>query len=310
MAPTLRAGALLIALVALGACGGGGGGGGTVAPAPEAGLPPADEGQNQNLVSFSTVAPNETVVMTGDSVTVTATVSTTEEPITITAVGTASIETATVRFSYDGDRALRAIEVETPQASFSFDRNQGHELSCSGQGTCQAENATTVALAADPAVLGWNYQTFGVWAMETGPASFKHGAVSFGSPTSDGALPKLGTATFTGLAFGSFIDAGGELHGTAATMLADVNFGSRSIVFSTSNTRRGTTDDAGLDLAGEFRYEPGRNAFSGLLETRNRALNGQGVGRFYGPAAEEIGGVYSLSGAGLSRMIGGFGGRQ
>jgi hypothetical protein len=57
-------------------------------------------------------------------------------------------------------------------------------------------------------------------------------------------------------------------------------------------------------------YAQGVNSFSGGLTTANGALNGQGTGRFYGPSAQEIGGVYSLSGSGLSRLIGGFGGKR
>jgi len=34
------------------------------------------------------------------------------------------------------------------------------------------------------------------------------------------------------------------------------------------------------------------------------------TGRFYGPTAQEIGGVFSLKGTGPQTMLGGFGGKQ
>ena len=99
-------------------------------------------------------------------------------------------------------------------------------------------------------------------------------------------------------------------------MSANVDFNGRNIQFSTSgtgllnaNTAVQTTDN-GLNLSGALSYAPGANSFSGALQTTNGALTGQGSGRFYGPSAGEMGGVYSLSGAGVTRMIGGFGGKR
>jgi hypothetical protein len=47
------------------------------------------------------------------------------------------------------------------------------------------------------------------------------------------------------------------------------------------------------------------------VTTANTQLTGTATGRFYGPLAEEIGGVYSLNGAGpLQSMGGGFGGKK
>jgi hypothetical protein len=129
-------------------------------------------------------------------------------------------------------------------------------------------------------------------------------------------LPSIGGAVFNGIAVGAYVDSGGTLFATTATMSADVNFSTRNIQFSTagtslinSNTSLSTTN-SGLDLLGTLSYAQGVNSFTGGVQTVNGALSGQGSGRFYGPSAQEIGGVYSLTGAGASRMLGGFGGRQ
>lgn len=308
MASGFRAAALPIVFAMLGACGGGGGGGGgVIVPEP----PPA---------SFSSAGPNQAIVMQGHSVALNATASGSGDSITVTPVGEAVIDPATVTFSFDSASQLSGVSLTTPQASLSFDRNNPeHTLECRSSGLCLAENPTALALTVDPSAIGWNYQTFGIWALETGPDSGKLGSVSVGGPTSGNSLPTTGTATFNGLAGGLYIDGGGTLWGTLAAMKADVNFESRNILFSTSNTRRGNTAedaklggirDDDLNLSGTLSYAQGVNNFSGSLQTQNSQLSGQGAGRFYGPKAEEIGGVYSLSGSGVSRMIGGFGGKR
>ena len=94
-------------------------------------------------------------------------------------------------------------------------------------------------------------------------------------------------------------------------MKADVNFGSRSILFSTASTKIAGTPNAGFDLSGTMTYAQGVNAFSGTVRSVNGQLAGQGAGRFFGPTAQEIGGVYSLHSLGTTGvMIGAFGGKR
>lgn len=305
MGASIRAAALSFVLATLGACGGGGGGGGGV-------ITPSPSTSEVALASFPAVTPNQTVIMEGTSVTMTGTVAPSGS-VPVMTIGASPIENATVKFSYDSDRALSAITVATPQTSFSFDRKAGDTVTCKGDGICMAKNPATTGFAVDPFVVGWNYQSFGVWGnADLGAATWKIGVVSAGSPTSGSALPTTGSATFTGLTGALFADTAGDVRATVARMSADVNFGSRSIQFSTSGTKIGNslTPEPGLDLKGNLSYAPGVNAFSGSMQTNNGQLSGQGAGRFYGPAAEEIGGVYSLQGSGLSRLVGAFGGKR
>jgi hypothetical protein len=64
-----------------------------------------------------------------------------------------------------------------------------------------------------------------------------------------------------------------------------------------------------LDLRGNWNYAPGTSQFSGSVKTVNGDLTGSASGRFYGPTAQEIGGVYGLTGGGAT-MLGGFGGKR
>jgi hypothetical protein len=308
MRSAIRAATLSILSAALGACGGGGGGGGVVVPDPTTTEPPPP-------ASF---AAGQSVVMEGSSVALDATVIVSGTTPMLKS-GDATIDpAATVKFSFDSAKQLSGISIDTAQASLSFDRNAaGHTIECKSSGLCKAKNQTALALTVDPFAAGWSYQSFGIWA-ETGSLSLKMGAVSAGGATSANSLPTTGSATFNGRAIGFYVDAGGTLWGTVAAMQADVNFGARSILFSTSNTIRGKTPEdanlgkaeAGLNLSGTLAYSQGVNAFSGSVQTANGELSGQSAGRFFGPKAEEIGGIYSLQGSGLSRMVGGFGGKR
>ena len=99
-------------------------------------------------------------------------------------------------------------------------------------------------------------------------------------------------------------------------MIANVDFQNRAIGFTTIDTTlvNSTTGAASskqeLDLSGSLSWAAGVNNFSGQVQTRDANLNGSASGRFYGPTAQEIGGTYQLGGAGVSRMVGGFGGKQ
>lgn len=318
MGTGVREAALVIIMAMLAACSSGGGGGAVIVPSPpENG--PSESGPSRTevpLASFAAVAPNQTVVMEGTSASLSGTWTTFGGAPAVQSVERGPLDTATVRFGYDSAKALTSISVTTSLTSFSFDRNApGHSLSCSGA-VCSAENPTTSAIAIDPLAVGWNYQSFGVWGMDTGPTSWNLGAVSAGSPTSDNSLPLSGSANFIGIASGFYSDLVGWLYGTTANMNALVDFGSRRIQFSTSNTSlvntttNVRTTDNGLNMSGTLVYAPGVNSFSGPVTTQNGLLGGQSAGRFYGPKAEEIGGVYSLRGTGDASMVGAFGGKR
>lgn len=305
MKPAAKSIATAIAATSLAACGGGGGGGGGGTPTP----PPTSL---VTFTQFSAIAPNQTVIMNGTAVTA----SGNQTSTSITSMEPFQSGDGELRLTYDGARALSGISVSTPQSSVAFDRNvAGHSVTC-GDFTCVAANPTASGVAIDAFALGWNYQTFGVWGVDTSPGTYSLGAISVGSPTSGNALPTAGSAVFTGLTAGFFFDAGGAPFATASAFSANANFSTRNISFATSGM---TLVDANgvaarndnLNISGTFSYAQGVNALtSGNLATTNGQLSGIGSGRFYGPAAEEIGGVYSLSGTGLSRMVGGFGGKR
>src|SRR5688500_18311908 len=97
----------MILMAALTACGGGGGGGGgVIAPAAVSSGAPAEVA----FTSFSGIAPNQTVVMSGLSQSQTGS----GTDIDLDPVG------STAKLTYDADRNLTGISFSTPQSSVAF----------------------------------------------------------------------------------------------------------------------------------------------------------------------------------------------
>jgi hypothetical protein len=285
----------IVLMTALGACVGGAGGG------SNSSVPDVP------FTSFAAIPANQTVIMKGVSQTASGTSST----LKLNDIDRNNSSTA---LTYDATGKLSGLRLSTPQSSVSFG---SHEIGCHSPGACRGANAESFAVAVDPAYFNWNYQSFGVWLKDVSTSSFQAGAMSAGAITPSSALPTgLTAARFAGHASGFYYDGAGRRFATDAKMNAITDFENRNIQFSTSGTlltdmsTRARTTDTNLDLSGNWSYAAGTSQFSGGVKTTDGALTGTGSGRFYGPNAEEIGGVYGLSGSGGARMLGGFGGKR
>lgn len=297
------------ALVLL-AAGCGGGGGSNIREVP--------------FTSFSAVQPNTRVVMSGGiSTTVTGTYVGTLPNITVQSVNAPVNDLAgvsTQKLTYDGNKTLSGMSFSTPSGSASFSRSGGTDWACNS-GVCAAATSSGLALIIDgtvPVPNGWNYQTFGVWGQTTSSTAFQAGAISAGAVTPATAVPNVGNALFTGVANGFFVENVGGLPGIpafmTASMSADVNFGTGNIAFSTTGSMQiplnGTAafSKPTLNMTGTLSYTPGSSSsFSGNVATSG--MSGTATGRFYGPSAQEIGGIFHLGGFD-GTLVGGFGGRR
>jgi len=287
-------------LAALSACGGGGGGGGnTIRDVP--------------FTSFSVIGGNERVTISGLSQTATATHNL--GTITGFALNPINESESAMALTYDRNRNLSGISIGTPQSSVSFGAG---EIDCSTGAVCAAISADVTSLAAvmNPfdASAGWNYQTFGVWLKDVTPTSSQLGAISVGAITPGSAVPLQDTFVFNGHAGGFFTNPSGSLYITDATMTATANFSNQQIVFSTTDTFLTGLNVAdarfepNLNLSGNLSYAVGSSQFAGTV-TNASSMSGPLSGRFFGPNAEEIGGIYNLTGSGGS-MVGAFGGKR
>jgi hypothetical protein len=151
-----------------------------------------------------------------------------------------------------------------------------------------------IALAANPYKLDWNYQSFGVWSeMNSMVAS------SFGAATPASAVPTSGQAQFNGKLAGLYVSPAGEGSSATANVTLSANFSSRSLTFASSGTTltrdfKTATAAPNLDLSGTFTYTPASNTFTGNVSNAGATMAGSSTGRYYGPTAQELGGVFSL----------------
>ena len=127
--------------------------------------------------------------------------------------------------------------------------------------------------------LGHNYQTYGVWTIFGTTNSGKSGTFSTGMVTQDAAIPRAGSATYTGTVIGDYIGddntAAGIINGGHYTVIADMsaqaNFDSGNVGFSTSNTALSRDYETvlstpELDLSGELTLSSSTNRFAGTID--------------------------------------------
>jgi hypothetical protein len=290
----------------------------TPPPSPPSSPPPGSSIFNPNIL-------NHTIGLVAIAVTGNATgVTGASGNVTVDSVSFTPQGSGSVVMIYKNPPLLSELVIDAPQpnADASFRSSMpGHSIIC-GNATCVAENPVGSATIIDPfhAATNWNYQTFGVWVSDTSATTAVFGAFSAGSPTpASTVLQMTGSALFNGLTAGVYVDGAGTPFATASTMTANVNFSTRSIGFTTSgmtliNANTGAErTDANLALSGTLTF-PSGNSFGGAVmtahPTQSDRLSGTASGRFYGPSAHEIGGVYTLSRGGRESMIGGFGGKR
>ena len=157
-----------------------------------------------------------------------------------------------------------------------------------------------VALIANPYQAGWNYQTFGVWAEPVTSGTEAVRGISFGAatPSSWIQIPSSGDATFTGKLAGIYISSIGKGGFATADLGVHVDFGTRTLSLASTGTMAhdgsAWTPSPGLDVHGTLSYSPGSGDFTGTLANAAGTMSGASLGRFYGPAAEELGGEFTL----------------
>ncbi len=289
---------LLVLPIVLTACGGGG-------------------GTSATFTSWGAVTPSSSITINGISQSGTYTWNSgTDRVITVTS--DAAKTGASASFTYGPGGAVTAVAI-TPKDSTALSFTTppdtfGQLIINNNIDAFVSADGTKYALAANPYDFGWNYQSFGIWTTGAGTGSGTHGAMSAGAETAGSAIPTAGTATYTGYAGGRYVNAIGQYWFTGANMSADANFTTRSIAFSTTGTTVtpdlvAQTANNNLNMTGTLSYSAATNNITGNITTTG-GLTGTVTGRFYGPSAQEIGGVFSASSGSLEKYGGAFGGKR
>jgi hypothetical protein len=298
----------ILAVASLTGCGGGGGGGVGVTVTP-------------NFTAWSTVVAGSTVVASGDSQQGTYTwtpagiVNGTVTSVTVDAQQSGAIFTESFSASTGLAQTVRFQTTSGTDISFTRGTDNFFVLTINSDfWAVESADGTKYALMADPILNGFEYQSFGIWTTGAGTGSGTHGAASVGAPTPAGSIPTSGIFTYNGVAGGRHVAGNGSSYFTLANMNTTVNFATRQLSFMTSFSEQ-TPDlvssafNSSLDMTGTLSYVAGSNQFSGAVTSAN-GMTGTAKGRFYGPAAQEIGGSFSVHGPGVQSYGGAFGGAR
>ena len=218
----------------------------------------------------------------------------------------------TVSLTVDAAGSVTDLTVNGTESSVTFSSRNGDLLTSSG-GVSRAKSADgkNFAIGSDYRTLGFNYQTFGAWMTGVGTGSGNAGAFSAGAVTPTGSMPTTGAANYNGTAGGIYVDSSGTTFIAAGSSALTANFANHSVAYSTSGTMavdsngNALANSSILNMQGSLTLATGSNAFAGAVSTGT--LNGTARGQFYGPAANEAGGTFALTGAGASSYLGAFG---
>ena len=207
----------------------------------------------------------------------------------------------TAYFTFDAGSNLTHLTLASSVTEADFGGGQISTLSKDND-FVTAKSSSGEAIISNPASTYWDYQSFGVW--ETGldtPSGGEYGAMSVGRTTADMDIPTTNSATFTGKVVGSYVDIAGQGHTALADLSVGVNWGTQSMTFDTTNTEISSnwssapfTPKPELDITGTMTYAPGTNGFTSNDLSTTSGLTGGSTGQFYGPNAEELGGVFLL----------------
>jgi len=176
------------------------------------------------------------------------------------------------------------------------------------------KSQTTIGTFLNPTYYGFNYQTYGAWG-PYGNAAGSSYALSDGSASPISAIPIVGGLAYVGGSTGYFVDTTKASYVTNASMVAILSYDLQTMTFTTSNTgilgspSGNALSFANLDMTSVITYVVGTNYFTGTVTTTN-GMTGKINGEFYGPGINEFGGTFSLYGAGIGTMVGGFGSKR
>ncbi len=309
VATPLRLTVIAASILGLAGCGGGGGGGGLVsAPVVVGAGATYTVGTSPNApANITQTLQLSGGVSTGLAATGTYTHNYNTNASTLT--GGTNVSAATVTVTPTSG-AITGITLNAPNARLSGSTSSfsGADLqpaTVTSLGACAGGNcATSIRDLALETSGGFKYLTYGGWEEESGSSGTVNGVVGLmvvGVPTAPANIPVTGTASYSGLSAGLYLNSATNFAGAfGAIFNAAANFSNRSLAVSTTNTLvdegSGPVSRPAHNYSGTLTYAAGSNQFSGPIATATSGLSGTATGLFFGPAAQEIGGVFHATG--------------
>lgn len=282
----------------LAGCGGGSGGPG--GPGGQTG---------STFLGFSQVKPGSTTNINGIGTEAVATLDADGATTSVSDFSGKKDVSADVTYDKNGD--LTKVSLTTPSGQRTWDSSNSEENTDAPANLYVADrtdNSGGFFAAARPEENGFEYQTYGVWMDDNADHTKTYGgAYSVGSATDDAKVDQslASNPVFKGSAGGTIVN--GDGHALTADVSLAVDSANKQVRFNTSNSKVDfSTAAPGFDMSGNLGYDAGKNGFSGDVATAN-GMTGTADGRFYGPGAEEAGGIFGLKGPDGETIAGGFG---
>jgi len=296
--------ALLPLAVILTGCGGGGGG--------------SSSATLGGFTSFTAAARNSAISLSGMSQEASYTYNTsTSKVASLGPISSGDNATASITYDSSGNTTT-AQYTSANGTSLNFSRANGDIFGYlrinNNIDVAISADGTKYILAANPHGFQWDYQTFGTWVTGAGTGSGQVGFSSMGATTSSANIPTTGAATYSGYTGGRYSAANGDDYFTSSSLTANANFANRTLAVTSSNTQvtrdlLSASSNSNLNFTGSLAYNSGSNQFTGNITTTG-GLNGTMTGKFYGPSANEIGGVFATQPSGVQLYGGSFGAKR
>lgn len=216
---------------------------------------------------------------------------------------------ATTRVVYDsatGTYTLRDTGNPALTSTFGPANVTGSDAAFTYYSKSSGSNVETFRLlnksGANPLIV-LSYVQYGQWRRSTtsgGVTSTNDTYVVFGTKTPSSALPHSGSASYATYLDGTFVNKNG-VYAVAGTGSLNAYFGTGLIDYSATLT--GTPEAGGSNIAfgttsGTGSISFGSASFKGTGTTNVSGYRLDVNGNFYGPAYEEIGGIFRLTGNG------------
>lgn len=277
-------------LLALAACGGGGGGA-------------------TKFTSFSAVVAGEDTEMKAETRVADYTA---DAAGLVTLVGAVEKKDGTFRFALGSDftkvsLSIAPFPIAAPVITNSFDIDDGDAIipgalldpPVPGYYFAASAGEDELAVISDHNLMGFEYQSYGVWLNGIDVGMGIIAAMTAGAATPASGVPVADVAVYNGSSTGFYVDPAGEPFLAFADFDATVDFDTLAmIVFSTdtqvlnANTLVTSTNLA-LDYTGVGAVAPDGSFTTAIAATD---LAGTLDGKLYGPTAQELGGTFAMSG--------------
>jgi len=226
--------------------------------------------------------------------------------------------TGEVKINYDSSGNISSLSIINDHVGLTW--TDGFKTNIRGRSLTVTDGDEANGMIYNPeGVRSWDYQTMATWVLtDESRGTGRMGAISVGNHNAV-SIPTTSSATFNGKAEGIYLDNAHNFHGVSADVVLSANFASRVVSFATSNSKIYDLDyqiadqsKSDLDLTGTFSYSSADNNLtaSSLTSTTSSWAGGTSSAKFYGPNAEEIGGVFSIRGPGKEAYEGAFGAKQ